>query len=71
MGYNFTSVTYISDNVKDFDSVTTYDFDVIQYILDNSTNRHIWAILVDFVPDTLKHFLPNPGSGVPIICDAN
>ena len=67
----FTSVAYTSDDVKDYDSVTSYNSDAIQCILNNSANAHIWAILADFVPSTLKRFLPNPEAGVLTIGGAN
>ena len=59
VGHIFTSVAYTSDDIKDYDSITSYDSDTIQCILDNSANAHILSILADFVPGTLRHFLPS------------
>lgn len=67
----FTSVADTSDDEKYYDSLTTYDSDAIQCILDNSANAHIWAILVDFMPGTLRRFLPKPEAGVLTIGDSN
>ena len=71
MAHIFTSVAYTSDNLKYYDSLTTYDSDDIQCILDNSENAHIWAILADFIPGTLRRFLPNPETGVLTIGGSN
>lgn len=60
----YTSVAQTSNDVNDYDSVTINDSDVIQCILDNFTNAHIWVILADFVPGTLKRFLSNPEADV-------
>ena len=38
VGHSFTSVAYTSDDVKYYDSLTTYDSTAIQCILDNSEN---------------------------------
>ena len=57
VGHIFTSVAYTSDDIKDYDSITSYDSDAIQCVLDNSANAHIWSIVADFVPGTLRRFL--------------
>ena len=59
IGHIFTSVAYTSDDIKDYDSITSYDSDAIQCVLYNSANAHIWSILADFVPGTLRRFLPS------------
>jgi len=71
VGHIFTSVAYTSDDIRDYDSVATYDSDAIQCILDNSANAHIWAILADFVAGTLRRFRPSAECGVLTIGGSN
>ena len=56
----FTLVSYTSDDRKYYDSLTTYESGTIQCILNDSENAHIWSILPNFIPGTLRQFLPNP-----------
>ena len=67
----FTSVAYIIDNIMDYESITDYDYNPKQCIVDNSADAHIWSILADFIPGTLKIFNPGPTTGVLTIGGSN
>ena len=53
----FTSVVFTTDEIDVFESATEYDSDAQQCIIGNSTNAHIWSVLLDFVPGTMRKFL--------------
>ena len=40
-------------------------------MFDNSANAHIWSILADVVPGSLRNFLPSAECGVLTIGDSN
>ena len=52
------------DEIDAFELVTDDYYDVQQCIVDNSANAHIWPVLSDFVPGTMRKFPINPTTGV-------
>ena len=54
-----------------YDSITDSDSYSKQYIVENSANAHIWSILDDFIPGTLKIFKLGFTTGVLTIGGSN